>query len=101
MQLGHQRAVVFPETDHFCVAAARGKAARQALEQPGSESVELIDGAHIDLNAPDGVSALGRGIDLRLQHACIFGYPCTTAGELKSLTISRSLEQQITHARCL
>ena len=98
VHLVHQRAVVFLEPGHRGVAAARRKAARQPLQQPGAEGVELVDPAHVDVDALDGAAALGRGVDLRLQAAGVLGHPGAGAGEPEPLALRRAFEQYAAHA---
>ncbi len=97
MHFVHQRAVVFLEPRHRGLAAARGKAARQPLQQPGAERVEPVDPAHIDDDAFDAAGVPGRGIDLRLQAAGVLGHPGAGTGELEPLALCRAFKQYAAH----
>ena len=97
VHLVDQRAVVFLEPGHRGIAAARGKAARQPLQQPGAEGIEAVDPGHVDDNALDGVAAPGRGVDLRLQAVGVLGHPGAGAGKTQPLTFRRAFKQYAAH----
>ncbi len=97
--LVHQRAIVLGEAGHLGVAAARGEAARQPLEQPGAEGVEPLDPAHVDIDALDGPAPHGLGVDLRLKAVRVLGHPGAGAGELELLALGRGFEQGVAHSR--
>ena len=97
VHLVHQRAVVLLQPGDLRVAAARGKAARQPLQQPGAEGIELVDARHVDIDAFDGAAPAGGRVDLAFQPARVAGGPGAGAGELELVAFGTGFEQAVAH----
>jgi len=93
-----QGPVVRPEPGDLGLAAARGESAHQSFKQPGPESIQPLDMAHVDVDARDDTFAPRFAVDQCLKIAGILGNPGAGGGDFEPLAVFGAFEQPVAHA---
>ena len=95
MELLDQAVVAVRQADDLDLATRRPERAHQPLEQPGAESVEALDPAHVDADRAHGQGLALRLLDQRLELVGMFRGPGAGGGIFHPIAARGAPEQRL------